>query len=172
MPRFEIVEAKTQHCGQMVRKLRDDHKAAVTRLGVNTHRELRKAFDDSSYRRALLIDGVLSGLGGVTGPVMAATGMIWLAVTEEATRYPQHIAKIARRQIELILTVKRELNAFVLPADEASLRFAKFIGFQTLRNTPVEIGEGTAVPMIIRKSPKVQYHRPNLDILDRPIWFN
>jgi hypothetical protein len=157
MTRFEIVEARTNHCGQMVRRLRGEHQAAIARLGVNTHRELRRAFDDSSYRRALLIDGTLAALGGVTGPAMAATGTLWLALAQEATRYPHHIARIARRQLELILAVKRELNTFILPADEASFRFAKFIGFQTLRNSGVEINEGKLIPMVIRRERKTSY---------------
>lgn len=156
-PLFEIVEGKTQHCGLMVRRLRQDHREAVARLGVNTHRELRRAFDDSSYRRALLIDGQLAGLGGVQGSALSSTGVIWLAFSQEATRYPHHLAKICRRQLAMILTVKHELSTFILPADEASFRFAKFMGFQMLRNSPVDIGEGKAIPMVIRRERKISY---------------
>lgn len=157
-PKFEIVEAKSFYCGQMVRKLRNEHQAAIAKLGVNTHRELRRAFDDSSYRRALMIDGVLAGLGGVIGPAMAGTGTIWIAITQEATRYPQHIARIMRRQLAEVFTVKRELSAFILPADVVSLRFAKFIGFETLRNSPIDREEVDFVPMVLRKQSKPAYN--------------
>lgn len=158
MAKFEIVEAHAFHCGQMIRKLRNEHQAAIAKLSVNTHRELRLAFDDSSYRRALMMDGVLAGLGGVTGPAMAGTGTIWLAITQEATRYPQHIARIMRRQLANVFAVKRELSTFILPADLVSLRFAKFIGFETLRNSSIEIDEGKMVPMVIRNEPKTSYN--------------
>jgi len=146
-----MVEAMEFHCGRMVRQLRTEHRAAIARLGVNTHRELRRAFDDSAYRRALLIDGKLAALGGVTGPALAASGTIWLAITQEATAHPHLIARLALRHLREILRIKRELDTYILPADETSLRFAKMMGFVTLRNSTVDIGEGKAVPMVIRR---------------------
>lgn len=159
-PKFEIVEAHAFHCGQMVRKLRTEHQSAIAKLGVNTHRELRRAFDDSSYRRALLMDGQLAGLGGVTGPAMAGTGTIWVAITQEATRYPQHIVRIMRRQLAEVMVVKRELTTFILSADGVSLRFARFIGFETIRDFPIEIDESKMVPMVIRSQRKIAYNQP------------
>lgn len=147
----EIVEAMEFHCGRMVRMLRTEHMAAIAKLGINTHRELRRAFDDSGYRRALFIDGRLAGMGGVTGPMMAATGTIWLAITEEATRHPHLITRLCLAHLREVLRIKRELDTFVLPADETSLRFAKMMGFKTLRNGTVQIGEGKLVPMVIRR---------------------
>lgn len=157
MPKFEIVEGKPQHCGAMVRRLRLEHQSAIARLGVNTHRELRRAFDDSSYRRALLIDGVLAALGGVTGATMGRTGSVWFAVTQEATRHPHHICRVCREALDEVFEVKRELHTFILPADETSLRFAKMLGFQTLRNSPIDVFEGKAVPMVIMREPKIPY---------------
>lgn len=157
MPRFEIIEGKPQHCGAMVRRLRLEHRSAIARLGVNTHRELRRAFDDSSYRRALMIDGVLGALGGVTGAAMGSRGSIWFAVTQDATRYPHQVCRVCRNALEEIFEVKRELHTFILPADETSFRFAKMLGFQTLRNSPIEAAEGKVVPMVIRREPKISY---------------
>lgn len=151
--KVELVEAKEFHCGQMVRKLRSEHKAAIAHLGINTHRELRRAFDDSGYRKALLVDGRLAGLGGVTGPMAAASGKIWLAITEEATHHPHLITRVCLRELHAVLRIKRELDTFVLPYDQTSIRFAKMFGFRTLRNGMIDIGEGKAVPMVIRAEP-------------------
>ena len=144
----------------MVRKLRSEHSAAVARLGVNTHRELRRAFDTSSYRRALLIDDALAGLGGVTGSAMARAGSVWLAITQDATRHPHLICRLARAALDDIFAVKRELRTFILPADKTSFRFAKLLGFETLRNSGIDESEGDFVPMIIRVQPKIPYIPP------------
>jgi hypothetical protein len=129
MPRFEIVEGKAWHCGAMSRLLRLEHQKAVAMIGLNSHRELRAAFDDSSFRRAWLIDGKLAALGGVTGPAIASAGLVWLAFTNAATKYPLAIIKESRRQIAEIMQVKRHLVCTIVEGDEASERFATFLGF-------------------------------------------
>ncbi len=129
MPRFEIVEAKPWHCGAMVRLLRREHQKAVAMVGLNSHRELRAAFDDSIFRKAWLLDGKLAALGGVTGPAISSYGLIWLALTNEATKYPMAVIKEARRQIAEIMRTKRLLISSILEGDKASERFAIFLGF-------------------------------------------
>jgi hypothetical protein len=129
MPKFEIVEAKAWHCGAMSRALRMEHQKAVAMIGFNSHREIRAAFDDSSFRKAWLIDGKLAAIGGVTGPALASSGFVWLAFTNAATKYPMAIIKEARRQIAEIMVVKRHLACTILEGDEASARLAIFLGF-------------------------------------------
>jgi hypothetical protein len=135
-PHFEIVEAKVQHCGQMTRLLRGAHREAVATTGVNMHRELRDRFEESTFRRAWLANGVLIGLGGVTGPVIAQDGIVWLALTEQAVRYPVAMLREARRQIEEIMALKWSLMAVILPDDAASFRFARRLGFAVRPDVP------------------------------------
>lgn len=132
MTTFEIIEAKPYHCGQMVRALRHDHRAAVLKLGLNAHRQLRACYDDSAFCRAWIIDGKLAGLGGVTGTEASFSGYIWLALTEEATRYPKMIVKEARNQLNEIMSVKRRLLTTLVDADPTSRRFAEYLGFHAL----------------------------------------
>lgn len=129
MPDFSIIEARTNHCGQMVRLLRHEHQLAVAQIGMNSHRELHTLFHSSSFRRAWLIDGKLAALGGVSGTKMAATGFIWLLLSQNATRYPIAIIKEARKQLDEIMKVKRELATTILGGDEAAKRLAIFLGF-------------------------------------------
>lgn len=129
MPDFTIIDARPWHCGAMVRLLRIEHQKAIARLGINSHRELRERFDASAFRRAWLIDGRLAALGGVTGPQAAAVGQIWLALSNEAMRYPLAIVKEARCQITEIMSVKRVIATTILDGDETSKRFAIFLGF-------------------------------------------
>lgn len=130
MSRFEIVEAKTYHCGRMSRLLRAQHANEVTTLGFDVHREIRVRFLGSWFRRAWLIDGELVGLGGVSGPLVSTTGMIWLALTPAAARHPIHAAKEAERQLSEIMTLKQELWTYLLEGDAPSHRFAELLGFE------------------------------------------
>lgn len=129
MTEFSIIEAKKYHCGEMARKLRHAHKEAIVKLGINTHRELLSRFNDSSFRRAWLINGKLAALGGVTGPLLAGYGYIWVAFTADALRYPLEIIKEARRQLDEIMLTKTELMTTIIGGDEAARRFAVFLGF-------------------------------------------
>jgi hypothetical protein len=129
-PCFEIIDARAYHCGQMARILRHDHLAAMERMGADPHRELRTCFDNSAFRKAWLIDGKLAALGGVGGALVSGHGMVWLAFSEQATRYPVAIIKEARRQLDGLMGVKRELVTWLHEADPASLRLALFLQFR------------------------------------------
>lgn len=129
MTRFEIVEAKRHHCGPMSRALRRDHLSAMLAIGADVHRELRDCFDQSSFRKAWLIDGQIGALGGVLGTLANGDGMIWLAIAELAMRYPVAMIREARKQLAGLMRLKRGLVTTVLEGDPASLRFAIAVGF-------------------------------------------
>lgn len=129
-PKFEIVDAKPWHCGQMCRLLRVEHHRSLAMIGADVHRELRARFDESSYRKAWLIDGRLAALGGMTGTAMSAHGLIWMALSHDAMRFPLAVVKEARRQIDMMMMVRRELATMILGGDETSRRFAVFLGFR------------------------------------------
>ena len=133
--KFEVVEAKAFHCGQISRTLRESHRVLVAHFGVDGHRQLRARFEESAFRRAWKIDGHLAAIGGVTGPMLASSGLIWLAVAGEAMRYPVAMVREARKQLDEICVTKRDLYTTIIDGDEESKRFAIFLGF-----TPDEEG--------------------------------
>jgi len=150
MPTFEIVQGKRRHCGEMARRLRAEQSEAAIRLGTGIHRRLVEVFDQSSFCRAWLIDGRLAGLGGVQGPMASATGEIWLALTEDACRYPIAMVKQARRTLNEIMQLKRYIVTAIFASDAASMRFASCLGFEICgdpfeqngeRLIPVSLGE-------------------------------
>ncbi len=128
-PRFEIIPAKPWHCGAMVRRLRAEHALAVARLGLDSHRELADRFGQSAFRRALLIDGHLEALGGVTGSLLSSEGYVWLALSARAARFPLALVRHARNQLDEIMVTKRVLVTSVLDDDMAAKRFAVYLGF-------------------------------------------
>ncbi len=129
MPLFTLTEAKPYHCGQMIRLLRKEQRNAMIALGVDQHRQLRTCFDGSAWRKAWLIDGKLAGLGGVLGTQLSSGGYIWLAFSDEATKHPQVMVKLVRRELAEIMQVKRMLVTTVYGEDKTSARFAEFMGF-------------------------------------------
>lgn len=128
-PTFQIIPAKPWHCGAMVRRLRIEQRVAVARLGVDSHRELFDRFGQSTVRRALLIDGKLEGIGGVTGSALSGEGYVWLALSQKAVRYPLALLRIVRAQLDLVMQTRSVLVTTVLEGDEAAKRFAIFLGF-------------------------------------------
>lgn len=129
MTDFTIIEARPWHCGQMTRLMRLEHQKAIAMIGIDSHRELRARFDASAFRRAWLINGKLAALGGVTGSRLEPSGMVWLALSNETLHYPLEIVREARRQLDEIMILKRELITLILDGDESSRRFAVFLGF-------------------------------------------
>lgn len=133
-PRFEIVDARPWHCGMIAHALRRDVVTAMAAIGVDPHRELLQCYHQSSFRKAWMIDGKLGALGGVIGTMASGDGMTWLALSEEATKYPLAIVKEAKRQLDGLLRVKRGLTISLHDGDEASLRLAIFLKFHAIGN--------------------------------------
>lgn len=159
MTNFTIIEAKAFHCGQMVRLLRLEHQKAVAMIGINSHRELRARFDESSFRKAWLIDGKLAAVGGVSGTMLSGYGMVWLALSNRAMKYPLAIVKEAKRQLSEIMQTKTFLATSILEGDVAAERFAVFLGF-------VPDGDEAAVSVFGRRE-IVRRIRENQDIRTR-----
>lgn len=142
---YAVIEPKPWHVGQMLRQLRTEHADAVAGTGLNSHRELRNRFDESSYKVGWTIDGKLAALGGVTGCSMAMMGYLWLVVSQEATRHPIPLARAVRRCLDEILQTKRVLLVSVL--DDTSIRFAFWLGFDPQTGVRVKMGAGSALLM-------------------------
>lgn len=146
MTQFQIIDAKSWHVGQMSRLLRVEHQAALRPFGVNVHRDLKQMFDESVFRRAWTIDGHLAALGGVAGSMIETSGYVWVALSDEAQRYPVALVKEARKQMAIIMRMKRELVTSLIGGDEAAIRLAVYLGFH-IPNEP-----GAVVSRLARRA--------------------
>src|SRR5271168_3608909 len=99
MSRWEIREARLHDCGKMSRLIRLEHRIAVEQVRANLHAELQARYFESSFCRSLFIDGKLAAIGGVTGPEIATHGYVWVAISQEASKYPISLVKEAKRQL-------------------------------------------------------------------------
>jgi hypothetical protein len=133
----EVIEAKRFHCGQMIRRLRQDHAAVLAGAKIDAHRNLADIFDCSTWRRAWFLDGKLMAIAGVEGPLCSASGEIWLAVAEAALKHRLLTAKVIRDQLGNLSRYKRTLIATVLSDDPVSVRMARRLGFSVKDETSI-----------------------------------
>jgi hypothetical protein len=148
MPEFSIIQGKRHHCGAIIRRLRHEQSAAFVKMGIHCHRQLTQSFGNSSWCKAWLIDGHIHGLGGVEGPLMAATGNIWLALSQQSCQYPVAMTKAARTQLREIMQIKKRLVTTIFENDAASMRFAQHLGFEPFAD-PVEINGAIMIPVML-----------------------
>jgi hypothetical protein len=90
---------------------------------------LQHYFNQSFYSCAWKINGKLSAIGGVAGSMLSPEGCVWIALTQEALKFPLAIIKEIKKQLNLILKNKSKLIAFILTQDLPAIRFAEFLGF-------------------------------------------
>jgi hypothetical protein len=134
--KYEVIEAKPFHCGQILRRLRHEHVQAIARVGAGAHRELRALFEESYIRRGWLIDGRLEALGGVSGSLASHYGFVWVALSQEATRHKFALVREAKRQLDNIMITKSELVTTIVGGDHAAKRLAIFLGFHCEHGGP------------------------------------
>ncbi|MEI6282427.1 MAG: hypothetical protein WCP82_06895 [Alphaproteobacteria bacterium] len=130
----EVIEAKPHHVGKILQRLRAEHLGCLVGSGIERreiHREMRKVFDDSAFRRAWIVDGELAAVGGVTGSLLSPYGFVWLALSQDVIRFPLAIVREARRQLGEIMATKTELATTILADDDVALRFSAFLGFHS-----------------------------------------
>ena len=129
MSDFRIADALPQDCATMAKLMRDEHREAYLSVGCKPYQELRDKFEQSSITRAWFVDARLAGIYGVTGSSLSPVGFVWMAVTQEAMRYPIEMVKEARSQLSQIMMVKSELQSTILVQDKRSIKFAQILGF-------------------------------------------
>lgn len=134
----EVIDAKPYHVGAILRRMRDEHAAAVTRLGVHAHPDLRGMFNVSIERKAWMVDGKLAALGGITGTLASSTAFVWLVIAQDATRFPIEIVKEAKRQMDRMMATRESLTTTIFAGDETSRRFAAFLGFRNMGDNRME----------------------------------
>lgn len=156
----EIVDAKIRHCGQIARYLRVDHAAMLMRRDVPIHRELRRHFDASYYRRSAFVDGHLAAVWGCEGALISSSGFLWLALSQYALKFPTAALRYAKREIDHLAKTKTELGTTLLPEDEAAQRLAVFLGFESRDG----FGGGRARSRKFRSN-LMRYWRSNTELL-------
>lgn len=127
---YQSIEARPHHIGPVVRALRARETAPAVAAGISVHREVRRVFESSAYRRSWQVDGKTVATGGVVGTLASSQGFVWLALTEAATRHPRALLEHARAHLREIGQTYSTLITTVVRGDETARRFAARLGFR------------------------------------------
>ncbi len=128
-PVYTIVPAKMHHCGILGRKICDGRWLSYRIANVDPKQKIRECFSQSCVAKSVIMDGKVVAMGGLTGSLMSRSGIVWLVVSREFTRYPIALVKEAKAQLSELLKMKPEIHATVVEQDSTARHFAKFLGF-------------------------------------------
>lgn len=152
--KVEIIEGKRHHCGQIARSLRAKHAKVLADRGIPVHQEIVDRFNDSAWVKAMLIDGRLVALGGVTGTLASGEGLVWLALSAESEKYPTAIAREGIRQMRDLMQTRSKIVTLISTADAPSVQFSYFLGFAVQDRTEV-LGVDVLVMAVTERAKRV-----------------
>lgn len=125
----EIVPTKAIHIRPLAMKWRNTAQIGVMHHGYNPRRALHDAVIKSHFCRTALVDGKPEAMWGLMGPMLSEHALVWLAMSDQVTRFPKLVFTEARRQLEAMGQCYAELATTVLPEDRAAIAFAVALGF-------------------------------------------
>ena len=114
----------------MCRKMRAAAAINTQAFGVSPRAALHRAFVASNYCRAALVEGGVAAMWGVVAPILSDRAMVWLVLAESLGRFPRAIVREARSELQKVMESYSYVDMIVVPDDEASVRFARHLGFQ------------------------------------------
>lgn len=126
---YSIVPGSVRHIRPMSRTMRAAAGMALSGYGFNPREALRRAFVASMHVRTALIEGRPVAMWGVAGTLLGESAQVWLVIAEDVRRLPVALVKQARNELSVLADGYGRIDATLLPDDEASIRFAKHLGF-------------------------------------------
>lgn len=126
---YSIVKASIRHVKPMALSMRPAGYFAMEHYGGDPRRSVFQAFRQSFYCRTALIDGKPVAMWGVASTLLNEYAEVWLVLSHEIGRMPLAIVREARAELSRVTEDYSHLEATILPEDEASIRFAQFLGF-------------------------------------------
>ena len=127
---YQIVPASIRHVRPMCRQMRAAAVIATQAFDVDPRAALHRAFVASNYCRTALIDGKVAAMWGIVAPVLSDRATVWLVLAESTGRFPLAIVREAHNELQKAMESYSYIAMTVVPDDEASVRFARFLGFQ------------------------------------------
>lgn len=116
--------------------LRPADLAEVAGMQMKTSKALWRSWQKSIYRRAVYVDGVLSGAWGVGGPFGSQEGYPWLLTGAGIERIPVTFLRQGRAEVARMLDLFPRLSGFVAADYTKALRFLGVLGFH-IETAPV-----------------------------------
>ncbi len=126
---YEVIPASVRHIRPMAKRMRAAGAITVEGFGYNPREALRRVFVSSFYCRTAMMDGAPVAMWGACGSLLSDTAVVWLVLSEIVQSLPMAIVREARAELARLAEEYDVINTTVIPDDEASVRFAVFLGF-------------------------------------------
>lgn len=127
--RYEILPGTADLMTAVGRNLRADDRAELEAFGLEPCAMLRRLAGESLFCKGAIVDGLPAAAWGCAGPMLSATGQMWLFTTPVVERVPMAFVKEARKAIAEVVSVKTSLVTSCLASYEKSLRLWAMLGF-------------------------------------------
>jgi len=153
---YEIVRGSVRHIRPMARRMRAAGAVALQSLGADPRRAFHDVVLGSRYCRTALSEGVPIAMWGIHGAIMASEAEVWLVLSDDAARIPISVVREARASLKEILASYARVTTVVIPDDEASVRFALYLGFCAAGEAEGRVGGHRARARRILSDPQLK----------------
>ncbi len=148
-----------RHLKPMASRMRGAASIALQGFGFDPRWALHRAFNAAFYCRSAMIDGKPAAMWGACGTLLGEHAYVWLVLSDDVVGMPRAILKEARRELMGVMESYPAISATVLPDDQASVRFARHLGFgaehvgedvMTDERYRIPVGDHYAIRMVYR----------------------
>ena len=127
---YSIVPATIVHVHKLAASIREADAQEARSMGGDPRRLLRASFRSSLYSRAVIIDGEVAAVGGLSGDVLSDEGRPWLVTGKAIERLtPRQYLEEAHRQVGILLSIKPRLENYVAADYRKAVRLLEVLGF-------------------------------------------
>lgn len=141
---YAVVPGSILHVKPLSRTLRPAACMTLQAFGLDPRRSLRRAFAGSRYTRTAIVGGGPIAMWGIQGPALSDSAIAWLALSDQAAKWPLAIVRCARQELAQMRQRVDKIYATVLYGDERAMLFAKTLGFQACEG---DVPDGMALMM-------------------------
>lgn len=153
MTSYTVVPGSVRHIRPMAASMRHAAAMALDGYGFNPREALRRAYVASHHCRTAMIDGKPVAMWGAAGALLSDGAYVWLVLSDAVRSIPRAIVREARADLAEVMERYPRISATVLPDDEDSVRFARFLGFSGEIDDPearIPMGDHFAIRMTYR----------------------
>src|SRR5215469_5914184 len=133
---IEIVEARLEHCIDIVQRLRPFEREALEKLGVVPERFMVEQVTNSIMAWAGLKDGACGAIWGIrTAGILSDECWIWLTGTELINENRMAVLRHSIPVVNHFRSMFRVVQGYVLCDFDCSIKWLRWLGFEL--NEPV-----------------------------------
>lgn len=123
------MDARPWHVTALLARVEREERDRWNARGIDVKALLRRAVGSAFYCRVAILGNAVVAMWGVEGSLLDTCGRVWLVLTPAARALPLAVVRVARVEMQAIMTTKRELHSMVDATDGRAVRWLRFLGF-------------------------------------------